>query len=72
MDIKHHFTDEFLLEYASGALETSWALAVAARETPSVKAVLEAFPGAEIVDVRDLADLPADMADPEDPDEPNL
>ncbi len=43
-----------------------------ARETPSVKAVLDAFPGAEIVDVRDLADLPAGDAGGEETDEPDL
>ncbi|NNF76826.1 MAG: hypothetical protein HKN05_02245 [Rhizobiales bacterium] len=42
-----------------------------AREMPPVKAVLEAFPGAEILDVRDLTDLPADAADPVDGDEPD-
>lgn len=40
-----------------------------AREMPPVKAVLDAFPGAEILDVRDLTDLPADAAGPVDGDE---
>ena len=43
-----------------------------ARETPAVKAVLETFPGAEILDVRDLADVPSDTGGGEEPDEPDI
>lgn len=43
-----------------------------AREMPAVKAVLDTFPGAEILDVRDLADLSDVPVDPEDLDESNL
>ena len=38
------------------------------REEPSVQAVLDTFPGAEIVKVRDLSDMPLDTEDLDDPD----
>ncbi len=39
-----------------------------AQETPSVQAVLETFPGAKIVNVRDLSDMPLDAENLDDPD----
>ncbi len=39
-----------------------------AQETASVQAVLEVFPGAKIVNVRDLSDMPMDAEDLDDPD----
>ncbi|MEM8686848.1 MAG: DNA polymerase III subunit gamma/tau [Pseudomonadota bacterium] len=39
-----------------------------AQDTPSVQAVLETFPGAKIVNVRDLSDMPMDAEDLDDPD----